>query len=89
MRLAGIEEERRMPVDDDSGERATELEGAEALDAVDTALVIEIADVRRALARLEAGTYGLCVGCGQPIGARRLAASPTAAKCIDCQRALI
>lgn len=74
-----------MPADDDSGERAVELEGAEALDAVDAALVVEIADVRRALARLGAGTYGLCLGCGQPIAAPRLAASPTAAKCIECQ----
>jgi RNA polymerase-binding transcription factor DksA len=67
----------------------TELEGAEALDAVDAALVIEIADVRHALARLKAGTYGLCLGCGQPIAATRLAASPTAARCVACQRGIV
>ncbi len=39
-----------------------------------------------ALARLDAGTYGRCTACHQPIGAERLEALPSAALCIDCQR---
>jgi DnaK suppressor protein len=37
-----------------------------------------------ALLRLEAGRYGVCDRCGQPIGAERLAARPVAATCIRC-----
>ena len=42
--------------------------------------------VDEALARLDAGTYGSCVRCGQAIPAERLEALPWAARCIDCQR---
>ena len=37
---------------------------------------------------LDAGTYGVCVTCGQPIAPERLEAMPAAAHCIDCQREL-
>jgi len=36
--------------------------------------------------RIEAGTYGICEGCGKPIGAERLAAIPWARLCIDDRR---
>ncbi|MGZ6272015.1 MAG: TraR/DksA family transcriptional regulator [Candidatus Limnocylindrales bacterium] len=42
--------------------------------------------VEAALARLEAGTWGRCVSCGDPIGVDRLEALPWADRCIDCQR---
>jgi DnaK suppressor protein len=42
--------------------------------------------VDEALARLDAGTFGMCVRCGKPIGPERLEALPWAARCIDCQR---
>lgn len=42
--------------------------------------------VTEALARLDAGTFGTCVRCGQPIAPDRLEALPWAARCIDCQR---
>ncbi|HEY5628237.1 MAG TPA: TraR/DksA C4-type zinc finger protein [Candidatus Limnocylindrales bacterium] len=47
---------------------------------------IQIAAVDAALARLDAGTYGTCVTCGQPISDARLEALPAAAHCIDCQK---
>ncbi|MDA8324019.1 MAG: TraR/DksA C4-type zinc finger protein [Actinomycetota bacterium] len=40
--------------------------------------------VDAALARLEDGSYGRCERCGQPIGAGRLAARPTATQCVRC-----
>jgi DnaK suppressor protein len=43
-----------------------------------------LADVEAALARREAGTYGICETCGRPIAAERLAARPAARDCIDC-----
>lgn len=38
-----------------------------------------------ALERIENGSYGFCLQCGQHISAKRLAALPWAALCTDCQ----
>jgi DnaK suppressor protein len=43
-----------------------------------------IADLDDALGRLAAGTYGVCERCGQPIPAERLAARPSARRCVPC-----
>jgi DnaK suppressor protein len=42
--------------------------------------------VDRALAKLEAGTYGICDSCGEPILPARLRAAPESVRCIDCAR---
>ena len=39
-----------------------------------------------ALARIENGTYGICVNCGAQIAPDRLEAMPWATLCIDCKR---
>jgi DnaK suppressor protein len=39
-----------------------------------------------ALARLGAGTYGVCESCGGPIAPERLDALPTTRTCISCAR---
>lgn len=46
----------------------------------------EIEDIRGALARIERGTYGLCIDCEQPIPEERLEAWPTAKRCRPCQQ---
>jgi DnaK suppressor protein len=43
--------------------------------------------VRRALARIGAGTYGVCLHCEAAMNAKRLAAVPWADYCIACQEA--
>lgn len=43
-----------------------------------------LAEVDAALRRLDAGTYGTCERCGQPIGSERLEARPAARTCILC-----
>src|SRR5690606_7167470 len=43
-----------------------------------------LAEIAAALARLEAGTYGLCEVCGEPIPAGRLEARPTARTHTTC-----
>ncbi|MCZ2860123.1 TraR/DksA family transcriptional regulator [Blastococcus sp. VKM Ac-2987] len=45
-----------------------------------------LADVDAAVTAVEAGTYGRCQSCGQPIAPERLAARPTARTCITCAR---
>jgi RNA polymerase-binding protein DksA len=47
---------------------------------------LQLAAVEAALRRLDDGTYGTCVRCGEPIAAERLEALPWASHCIDCQR---
>ena len=44
----------------------------------------QVTAIDAALGRLEAGRYGLCERCGQPIGDDRLAARPAALTCIRC-----
>ena len=41
--------------------------------------------LRRALAKFDDGTYGLCESCGRDIGYSRLQARPEARLCIACQ----
>jgi RNA polymerase-binding transcription factor DksA len=43
-----------------------------------------LAELDAALARWDAGTYGRCVGCGQPIPPQRLAVRPAADRCVAC-----
>lgn len=43
-----------------------------------------LADVDAALAAMEAGTYGVCADCGQPIPEARLEARPLSLRCVEC-----
>ena len=47
-----------------------------------------LADVRTALKRLDEGTYGTCIVCGQPIPEKRLEAIPWAIRCIKDEEQL-
>jgi len=47
--------------------------------------VDEISGIQAALSRVESGTYGLCVDCGEHIGFQRLQAYPSANRCLSCQ----
>ena len=44
-------------------------------------------ELRAALGRIDAGTFGICVTCEERITAKRLAAIPWASSCIACQEA--
>ncbi|MET7718880.1 TraR/DksA C4-type zinc finger protein [Streptomyces sp. NPDC005407] len=46
-----------------------------------------LADLDRALERLERGDYGRCEGCGEPIPAERLEVRPAASTCVRCAAA--
>lgn len=45
-----------------------------------------LAAIDAALARIPAGTFGLCGTCGKPIADARLEALPYTDLCIDCKR---
>jgi DnaK suppressor protein len=46
----------------------------------------ELCDVNMALDRIDAGTFGLCERCRQPISKKRLQALPFARLCIACKQ---
>jgi len=43
-----------------------------------------LSQVEDALRKLDAGTYGVCERCGEPISPARLEAMPDARRCITC-----
>ena len=56
-----------------------EMQQEQSLLVTEQALLTEVQD---ALKRIEKGTYGRCVVCGQPISEKRLEAIPWAARCL-------
>jgi len=47
-----------------------------------------LTEVQQALERIDNGTYGKCVDCGQPIPEKRLEAIPWAARDVKCEEKL-
>lgn len=65
-------------------EGAQKAREAEMLARLGESQRLEIARIDEALERLEAGIYGRCTDCGEPIEERRLAALPQASRCASC-----
>jgi len=71
--------------DEEGGEGGTSNVDRE-LDLVLSAQALAaIEEIDRALAKIDAGTYGTCENCGQPIAEARLEAIPYAALCVACK----
>lgn len=75
---------REEPLPADSEERAGELGNRETLESLDGETSFELHQIDHALDRLDAGLYGTCESCRQPIGRDRLQVLPFATKCIQC-----
>jgi DnaK suppressor protein len=76
----GSEEVSESPQDlGDAAIDVVEMQREQAILVNDQTLLQEVDD---ALARIENGTYGRCIVCGQPIPQKRLEAIPWAARCI-------
>ena len=69
--------------------------GDQALSSTMESLKISLQDTERgeytrilqALEKVDDGSYGICMDCGNPIADRRLQSYPNAARCISCQEA--
>jgi RNA polymerase-binding transcription factor DksA len=73
---------------EESGDEWGMADGLAELDLAEVRHALaELTEVDAALARIREGTYGDCVDCGIEIAPARLAAYPTARRCIDCQGA--
>ena len=73
-------------VSTDFGEQSVEMESRELVMTLDAEGRDELGKIDRALARLSAGQYGLCIRCGQVIADARLQALTATETCISCAR---
>jgi RNA polymerase-binding protein DksA len=67
----------------DTGTKNITRESEMALAANAREMLIQ---TERALGKLDAGTYGLCENCGNPIGKARMQAFPRATLCVECKQ---
>jgi DnaK suppressor protein len=65
--------------------KLTELDRLDAETDVAGWLLSHGPDVVEALRRIDAGTYGTCIDCGEDIPLIRLQARPEATRCVHCQ----
>jgi DnaK suppressor protein len=66
------------------GEEAQQEREWIALESLEDQQQKQLANIDTALARIEAGSYGICANCGRPVEAERLRAVPTAELCAAC-----
>ncbi|HWS12309.1 MAG TPA: TraR/DksA C4-type zinc finger protein [Rhodocyclaceae bacterium] len=69
----------------DTGDAAQATLLADLDQALPDFLIRELREIEGAIRRMEDGTYGMCLQCGDDIEFPRLAACPTAVRCLDCQ----
>ncbi len=84
LRLNKIENDLDQPGNPDSEERASEREGDEVLESLGQAGISELRAIDAAIDRIAAGTFGICVRCGEEISEERLKSVPHAALCRNC-----
>lgn len=68
----------------DFEERAIEIAGDEVLEGLGVQGQKEAQQIKAALKRIEAGTYGVCVRCGEDIAPKRLELLPHTPLCATC-----
>ena len=85
-RIGRIEDELVSHDSKDWEEMAIEREQDEVLEGMGIAGQQEIAQIRAALARIDAGEYGQCVTCGADIAEPRLDLLPQTPFCAACAR---
>ncbi len=64
---------------------AVTAERTEVLGLIDS-LKHQLDDVDKALAHIEAGTYGTCDKCGKEIGSARMEFRPASVLCVECKK---
>ena len=83
-RVAMIHAQARKPLEANSTEQAAELGNVEVVSALESEAIEELASIGAAMQRLENGSYGVCISCGEEIGEQRLAVRPASLECVDC-----
>jgi RNA polymerase-binding transcription factor DksA len=85
-RMSLARDERELLGQDASepAERSAETTLASVLDALDDRDIAQLQEIADALMRVDAGRFGRCVECKEPIPARRLESYPAVARCTGC-----
>ncbi len=83
-RMQDIEKELDKPKSKDLGEQAIDLEDDEVLETLGVSAQREVRELREALKRITAGTYGICAECEEQISFERLDVVPQARLCKKC-----
>ncbi|MBF9059137.1 TraR/DksA family transcriptional regulator [Rhodobacterales bacterium HKCCSP123] len=86
VRLRELDAELDSRQSKDWEELATEREGDETLERLGQSGQAEMAQIRAALDRMDAGEYGVCVTCGDAISDERLDLLPFTPFCRKCAR---
>jgi len=68
----------------DIGDEAANIYNKQILLSLTESERIRLQEMDEALDRIEAGTYGICEECGEPIGLKRLEVRPVAKYCVPC-----
>ena len=84
--MASVEHRLEETPPADWEDRASERQGDEVLESLGQADKAEVRRIDAALARIEAGTYGVCQAFGDPISAARLDLLPDTPFCKSCAR---
>jgi RNA polymerase-binding protein DksA len=84
--LAGLMRDSGDGAGDDQADTGTKNITRESEMALNANAREMLEQTERALERLEAGTYGLCENCGNPIGKARMQAFPRATLCVECKQ---
>jgi DnaK suppressor protein len=78
--MAGQEE--KLPDLNDRASQESELNLEIRMRERERKLIVKMRD---AIERIDAGIYGICDECGEPIGVKRLMARPVTTFCIECK----
>ncbi|KMQ74773.1 TraR/DksA family transcriptional regulator [Marinobacter subterrani] len=71
-------------LDKDFEEQATQTQNDEVVDSLETETRTELAQIERALERINNGVGDECETCGEAIDPRRLQVLPYTTLCVDC-----
>lgn len=81
-----LEEQRRFRVAQLDELRNTDPDrSSEVTEVLEAGARVALHDVLAALHRMDAGSYGRCVGCGEPIPLARLEVIPAVSECLPCR----
>jgi DnaK suppressor protein len=82
--IARLEQATTQPLSAKFADQVSDLEELATNEGMEVQHIHEAEQIVAALARIDAGSYGQCDVCGGDIAPARLAALPTATRCITC-----
>ena len=82
--IARLELATTQPLSAKFADQASDLGELATNEGLEVQHIHEAEQILAALARIESGEYGVCQACGGAIAPARLAALPTATRCITC-----